>query len=325
MNRAALKRNDSASERVLYMAMELSHKHWKLVFGDGMKRRQVTIEAEHRMELGEAIRKAKERFGLHQDAHTVSCYEAGRDGFWVHRYLVSVGIENQVVDSSSIETNRRGRRAKTDRLDGDRLLTMLVRYWGGERGLWSVVRVPSVEEEDARRGHREMERLRKERTAHRNRLRSLLVTQGIRLEPGRDFLKRLETLSLWDGCPLPAELKGELEREYTRLKMVEEQLRLLEKTRTERLKQADVKSLQGVAQLMLLRAMGPSSAWVLVMEFFGWRRFRNRRELASSAGLTGTPYASGESRRDQGIEPSRESTGPYDGDRARLVVAALSA
>ncbi|MGH8657306.1 MAG: transposase, partial [Gammaproteobacteria bacterium] len=129
----------------------------------------------------------------------------------------------------------------------------------------------------------------------------------------------------WDGCPLPAELKGELEREYTRLKMVEEQLRLLEKTRTERLKQADVKSLQGVAQLMLLRAMGPSSAWVLVMEFFGWRRFRNRRELASSAGLTGTPYASGESRRDQGIEPSRESTGPYDGDRARLVVAALSA
>ncbi|MGH8644608.1 MAG: hypothetical protein ACREX4_09180, partial [Gammaproteobacteria bacterium] len=97
MNRAALKRNDSASERVLYMAMELSHKHWKLVFGDGMKRRQVTIEAEHRMELGEAIRKAKERFGLHQDAHTVSCYEAGRDGFWVHRYLVSVGIENQVL------------------------------------------------------------------------------------------------------------------------------------------------------------------------------------------------------------------------------------
>ncbi|MGH8660037.1 MAG: IS110 family transposase, partial [Gammaproteobacteria bacterium] len=98
--------------------------------------------------------------------------------------------------------------------------------------------MPSVEEEDARRGHREMERLRKERTAHRNRLRSLLVTQGICLEPGRDFLKRLETLSLWDGCPLPAELKGELEREYTRLKMVEEQLRLLEKTRTERLKQA---------------------------------------------------------------------------------------
>ncbi len=178
---------------------------------------------------------------------------------------------------------------------------MLVRYWGGERGLWSVVRVPSVEEEDARRGHREMERLKKERTIHRNRLRSLLVTQGIRLEPGRDFPKRLERLSLWNSRPLPPELKGELEREYSRLKLVEEQLRLLEKTRAQRLEQGRAQSLRRVAQLMLLRAMGPSSAWVLVQEFFGWRRFRNRRELASLAGLTGTPYDSGASRRNQGI------------------------
>jgi transposase len=128
----------------------------------------------------------------------------------------------------AFETNRRERRAKTDRLDGVKLLTMLMRYWAGERGLWSVVRVPNVEEEDARRLHRELGSLKKERTRHRNRIRDLLVAQGLRLEAHRDFLERLETLTLWDGTSLPAELKGELEREYRRLSMVEEQLRALE-------------------------------------------------------------------------------------------------
>lgn len=231
----------------------------------------------------------------------VSCYEAGRDGFWLHRYLVSLGIENQVVDSSSIETNRRERRAKTDRLDGVKLLTMLMRYWAGERGLWSVVRVPNVEEEDARRLHRELGSLKKERTRHRNRIRDLLVAQGLRLEPHRDFLQRLETLTLWDGTSLPAELKGELEREYRRLSMVEEQLRALEQTRTERITHADSHPLRQVVRLMGLRAIGPNCAWLLVMEFFAWRGFRNRRELGACAGLTGTPYDSGGSKRDQGI------------------------
>lgn len=302
MNRVTLQSNDNAVEQVLYIAMELSDKHWKLVFSDGgEKRRHETIEAGHRIELVEAIKKAKEKFGLSPEAKVVSCYEAGRDGFWLHRYLVSLGIENQVVDSSSIETNRRKRRAKTDRIDGVKLLTMLIRYWGGERGLWSVVRVPSVEDEEGRRLHRELASLQKERTRHRNRIRSLLVAQGLRLEPNGDFLKRLEVLTLWDGTPLPAELKGELEREYQRLRLVEEQRRALEKTRKRRLGQADSARLQGVVQLMGLRAIGPNCAWLLVMEFFAWRGFRNRRELGACAGLTGTPYDSGSSKRDQGI------------------------
>jgi transposase len=302
MNRVTLQSNDNAVEQVLYIAMELSDKHWKLVFSDGgEKRRHETIEAGHRIELVEAIKKAKEKFGLSPEAKVVSCYEAGRDGFWLHRYLVSLGIENQVVDSSSIETNRRKRRAKTDRIDGVKLLTMLMRYWGGERGLWSVVRVPSVEDEEGRRLHRELASLQKERTRHRNRIRSLLVAQGLRLEPNGDFLKRLEVLTLWDGTPLPAELKGELEREYQRLRLVEEQRRALEKTRKRRLGQADSARLQGVVQLMGLRAIGPNCAWLLVMEFFAWRGFRNRRELGACAGLTGTPYDSGSSKRDQGI------------------------
>ena len=154
--RVTLQSNDNAAEGVLYMAMELGDKRWKLVFSDGgAKRRHETVEAGRRTQLVEAIGKAKANFHLPPEARVVSCYEAGRDGFWLHRYLVSLGIENQVVDSSSIETNRRERRVKTDRLDGVKLLTMLMRYWAGERGLWSVVRVPNVEEEDARRLHRE--------------------------------------------------------------------------------------------------------------------------------------------------------------------------
>ena len=302
MNRVALQSKDNAGEQKLYMAMELSDKCWKLVFSDGGdKRRHETMEAGHRMELVEAIRKAKEKFDLSSEAKVVSCYEAGRDGFWLHRYLVTLGVDNQVVDSSSIETNRRKRRAKTDRIDGVKLLTMLMRYWGGERGLWSVVRVPSVEDEEGRRLHRELAPLNKERTRHRNRIRGLLVAQGLRLEPKGDFLQRLEALTLWDGAPLPLELKGELEREYQRLRLVEAQRRALENTRKSRLRQADTASVQRVVQLMGLRAIGPNCAWLLVMEFFAWREFRNRRQLGACAGLTGTPYDSGASKRDQGI------------------------
>lgn len=302
MNRVALQSKDNTVEQKLYMAMELSDKCWKLVFSDGgEKRRHETMEAGHRIELVEAIRKAKEKFGLSPEVGVVSCYEAGRDGFWLHRYLVSLGIENQVVDSSSIETNRRKRRAKTDRIDGVKLLTMLMRYWSGERGLWSVVRVPSVEHEEGRRLHRELATLNKERTRHRNRIRGLLVAQGLRLEPKGDFLQRLEALILWDGAPLPLELKGELEREYQRLRLVEAQRRALEKTRKSRLRQADTASVQRVVQLMGLRSIGPNCAWLLVMEFFAWRGFRNRRQLGACAGLTGTPYDSGSSKRDQGI------------------------
>ena len=302
MNRVALQSKDNAGEQKLYMAMELSDKCWKLVFSDGGdKRRHETMEAGHRMELVEAIRKAKEKFDLSSEAKVVSCYEAGRDGFWLHRYLVTLGVDNQVVDSSSIETNRRKRRAKTDRIDGVKLVTMLMRYWGGERGLWSVVRVPSVEDEEGRRLHRELASLNKERTRHRNRIRGLLVAQGLRLEPKGDFLQRLEALTLWDGAPLPLELKGELEREYQRLRLVEAQRRALENTRKSRLRQADTASVQRVVQLMGLRAIGPNCAWLLVMEFFAWREFRNRRQLGACAGLTGTPYDSGASKRDQGI------------------------
>src|SRR3989337_881001 len=165
MNPAALRNEDTASAPVLYMALELSNKSWRLVFGDGTKRRQGSVPAADLAKLACAVAKAKEHFKMPASARVVSCYEAGRDGFWLHRHLVSIGIENQVVDAASIEVSRRLRHVKTDRLDGDRLLAKLIRHHAGERGGWSVVRVPRIEEKDARHLHRELERLKRERLA----------------------------------------------------------------------------------------------------------------------------------------------------------------
>jgi transposase len=283
------------------MALELSNKSWRLAFGDGAKRRQVSVPAADLAKLGCAVAKAKEHFGMPGSARVVSCYEAGRDGFWLHRHLRSVGIENQVIDAASIEMNRRLRHVKTDRLDGERLLAKLIRHHAGERGGWSVVRAPSVDEEDARRLHRELERLKRERLAHRVRIQSLLLVQGIRVMSKDAANLPLETLTPWDGRPLPGELRCELEREVERLGLVERQIATLEAQRRERLREPKTDAERSIVQLMSLGAIGPTSAWLLVMEFFGWRRFRNRREVAALAGLASTPYNSGESERDQGI------------------------
>ena len=140
-------------------------------------------------------------------ARVLSCYEAGRDGFWLHRHLRSIGIENKVIDAASIDVSRRLRHVKTDRLDGERLLAKLIRHHTGERDGWSVVRVPSIEVEDARRLHRELERMKRERLAHRVRMQSLLVIHGIRLKVKSSL--RFGELTLWDKRPLPVELKAE--------------------------------------------------------------------------------------------------------------------
>jgi len=183
--------NSTKNDR-LYIAFDLSNAKWKLAFGNGIKKRHKTIPAGDLPGLMEEIAKAKHRFKMGDDVQIYSCYEAGRDGFWIHRFLESEGIHSVVVDSSSIEANRRFRRAKSDRIDADKLLTMLIRYINGEQKLWSVLHIPTVEQEDVRRLDREIERLKKERTAHTNRIRSLLVLHGIQLGVGRFFLKRLE-------------------------------------------------------------------------------------------------------------------------------------
>jgi transposase len=287
------------------MAMELSKGKWKLAFSDGVSNPSLhNVDAGDRKGVLGRIEKAKRRFKLGDEVRVVSCYEAGRDGFWIDRWLKSEGIENLVVDSSSIEVSRRQRRAKTDGLDARKLLVMLVRYVGGEQDTWAVVRVPTEEEEDGRRLHREIDRLKGERTQHTNRIRSLLALQGIEVVGTigkRGWAEEVEALRCWDGSELPPGMKAEVVRESERLATVREQIRGLEREQSEAVKEPEDEATKKVAQLMLLNGIGMQSSWLFVHEMFGWREFRNGREVGSYAGLTGTPYDSGESEREQGI------------------------
>jgi transposase len=302
--------------------MELSNKEWKLGFGTGGNPRIRSIPARDMIALSKEIAMAKLKLGLLQDAKVVSCYEAGREGFWIHRCLTGKEIGNIVVDSSSIEVNRRKRRAKTDKVDVQKLYRQLIRHERGEKGVWSVVRVPSVTDEDERRMHRERGRLQQEITAHSNRIRSLLILHGIEMEVGRHFVKDLEGCKPLDGTSLGPGLKSELLREYERWSLGTRQLKEIDKERTERIKAArksvkeSLKQVEGetrlskapkeldkasqVAALMLLCGIGDNSAWPLIHEFF-FRRFRNRREVGSAAGLCGMPYDSGDKTHEQGI------------------------
>jgi len=292
-----LQGKDTAIKRELYMSFELSDKLWKVTASDGVRGpSRYTVEAGDTAAVAECVRKAKQRCKLEPPAEVRSCYEAGRDGWWLHRWLIGQGIDNIVVDSSSIEVNRRARRAKTDRLDGDKLLVMLLRHHAGER-VWSVLHEPTAADEDARRAHRELERLMHERIAHTNRIGALLVLHNLRPQliiGGRDWA------AWWErhGPQVPPMLRAEIERENARLALVRQHIRTLEAARHQEL--ADGKQ-PLVAQLTQLRAIGPKGAWVLVKELFGWRRFANRRELAGCLGLVPTPYASGDSQIDQGI------------------------
>jgi transposase len=303
----------------LYMAFELGEAHWKLGFtvGLGQNPRRRTIGGRNLVALRHEIKLAKRRFHLPETAPVRSCYEAGREGFWLHRHLTAEGVANLVVDSASIEVSRRKKRPKTDRLDVGKLLTMQVRYHLGEDKVWSVLHVPSVEMEDSRQLHRELGTVKADRKRSINRIKGLLATQGIRLTVGRRFLKDLPQARLWDESPLPPGLQARLLREYTRLQFLQEQIKAVEAERLELLQREDDPVMEKVRQLMRLKGIGIESAWVLVMEFFGWRNLRNRREVGALAGLTPTPYASGDSAREQGISKAGN-------ERVRALVVELA-
>lgn len=287
----------------LYIALELSNSTWKIAFGNGYKVRMKSIMARDVERFLAEIERAKRHFGMGEDVSLESCYEAGRDGFWIHRYLTRNGISNRVVDSSSIEVNRRYRRAKTDRIDAGKLLSMLIRYINGEVKLWSVLHIPDEQEEDDRRLNREAERLKKECTAHTNRIKSLLVLHGITLPIRKTFKADLEWVRRWNGKELPQGIKAEILREYRRYLLAKEHLAELEKSKEEILRKAGDCG-QQVEMLQKLKGIGPVSSWILVFEFFGWRRFKNVKEVGAAAGLVPMPYASGGMVREQGISKS---------------------
>lgn len=292
------------SEQALYVAFELSLRTWKLgiTVGFGQKARERNLPAGDLTALMEEIRLAKKRFGLSPSIPVYSCYEAGRDGFWIHRALLEMGLVNVVVDPSSIEVPRRKRRAKTDRLDVHKLLKLLIRYRMGETKVWSVVRVPSVEDEDNRHLHRELIALKRERTSHINRIKGLLATVGVRLKPRwRNFAEQLEQVHLWDGSRLPPAVHCRLLREHERLLCVQRQISELQADRAESLQECTSPQVTKARKLTALRGIGANCAWLLAMEFFAWRTLDNRRQVGALAGLTPTPHSSGDMGREQGI------------------------
>jgi transposase len=293
----------SAFEPILYLSFELSDVNWKLGFttGTGRRPRQRNIKARDLDALEEEVRRAKKRFDLPETTQVVSCYEAGRDGFWLHRYLVEQGIENLVVDSSSIQVNRRARQAKTDGMDVEKLVSQLIRYRSGERDVWSVLHVPSVEEEDNRQLHRELKTLKKDQTRHINRIKSYLVGQGIRMKIKKEFLKEIEGVRKWDSSQLPESLKARLRREYRRLQLVQVQIKDLEQERVEAIRHSEEESVKTVRNLLKLKGIGLNASWLFGMEFFSWRTFNNRKEVGSLSGLVPMPHQSGDSYREKGI------------------------
>ena len=290
----------------LYVALELGSS-WKVgsTIGRSQRARIKTIPAGDTFQLQEEIKQAKARFHLPPDCPVVCCYEIGRDGFWLHRYLVEHGIDNIVVDPASIEVNRRKRRAKTDRLDAESLLKLLIRFHDQEQGVLRAVRVPSPEVEDQRQIERELLTLKKEQTQHRNRIRSLLVTVGIyTFELKSSFLRDIKQLRDYRGDQLTRELRDRLQREFTRLRVVVRQIRALEKRRAGLIKHGTGRAAEQTRRLMSLQGIGATSAWLWVTELFSWRELKNRRQVGAIMGLTPTPYSSGSGEREQGISKS---------------------
>jgi transposase len=306
----------------VHVVFELSKAKWKLgVLLPGDEKPSIyTIDGGDLKALAgllAAARTKAERSG--KPVRVLSCYEAGLDGHWLHRWLTQQGVISHVVDPSSIEVNRRARRAKTDRIDVNKLMRAFVAYLRGEPQVCSMLHVPSVEDEDRKRRTRERERLQKERTAHSNRIKGLLFGQGIRnvmpLKGG--FIKSLEAMRTGDDRELPPRLKQEIVSEHKRLMLVHKQLVALEATSEGELRHAPRGSPAAKINLLVdLKSIGAICAQPLVNEVF-YRSFDNRRQVGSYFGLTGTPYSSGTISREQGI--SKAGNG-----RARKVAVELA-
>ena len=287
----------------LYVAFELGSTKWTLGFttAPAQRARVRVMAAGDLRALERELLQAKVRFGLALEAPVRSCYEAGRDGFWLHRWLLTHGVENVVVDSSSIEVNRKFRRAKTDRLDVRKLLTLLLRWTAGERKAWSVVHVPSPAAENDRQLTRELEAVHDDRTRVRNRIHGLLATQGVRLPVDRRFETTLAAVQTGDGRPFPPALRERLLREWAHLQTIETRLARLETTRAERIAHGTDHVAQVARRLLTMRGVGEASAATFSAELFGTRTFQNPRQLGALTGLVPVPYRSDQRVADQGI------------------------
>jgi transposase len=290
----------------IFVAIELSQKSWLVTLHspdrDRLSRHK--LEGGDPAELLRLIEKVRARAmdKLGSAPRVVSCYEAGYDGYWPHRLLLAAGIENFIFDPASIAVEQRSRRAKTDRIDGELLVRTLMAYLRGEPRVVRIVRVPSVEQEDARRASRERERLVEEQTAHINRIKALLRLLGMPVGSlrRRNWLAWLEQQRDWQGQPLPAHLMAEVKREHARLMLVRDQLAALEQAQAADAARAPASIAERRDLLQRLKALGPAFSTTLASELF-YKDFRNRREVASYCGLAPSPWQSGGIDREQGI------------------------
>src|SRR2546422_7473085 len=290
------------NESTLYVAFELSKKEWKLAMtsGFGVAPWLRTVVTGDWRAVESALRQGRMRLGVPAAAPVVSCYEAGRDGFWIHRALTQLGIANRVVDSASIEVNRRKRRTKTDRVDALKLVAMLVRVCLGEKHVWREVRGPSVADEAARQVSRERTALTQEQTRLRNQINSYLATWGCVVSArARRGPRWWTTVRDWTAAPLPLEVQARIARSEARLAVVAEQIAMIETQQRAATRAAQPDSALG--RLVQLKSIATTSAAVLLGEGLVWRDFQNRRQIGGLLGFAPTKYDSGESTRDQGI------------------------
>ncbi len=291
------------------LAIELSKKSWIVAVNAPLSDKvgRHTLRAGDWKGLLDLITRIRTRVieALNRPVEVISCYEAGYDGFWLHRVLEAHGVRNYVIDPASLQVDRRARRVKTDKIDLGRLVRSLMAYLRGEPKVWSVVRVPSVAEEDDRRLHRERNRLINERVQHVNRIEGLCAVHGIYdyepLRPNR--LARLEQLRAADGCELPPRFKAEIMRELQRLGLVLNMIKTLEEERdaiASAGKSSTHANAKKIQDLIRLKSVGPEIGTTLVGEVF-YRQFNNRQQLGSYVGLTPSHLQSGSSSRDQGI------------------------
>ncbi|MCW2242061.1 transposase [Azospirillum canadense] len=293
-------------DSTIYLALELSRSTWLAA----MRLPGATKSVLHRIAAGDTAallafittQRARVEARLGASVAVVSCFEAGRDGFWLHRLLLANGVNNHVVEPTSILVNRRARRAKTDRLDAEGLLRVLAAYHRGDHQVCSVLHVPSPAEEDAKRPHREREHLVQERVRIENRIAALLATQGIQKRPSlRSWTDDLAALRTGDGRELPPHLCAELDRLRRRLVLTMELIREIEAERTTALAASPSDPTQRkMAALARIRGIGDNFAAVLTREVF-YRGFGNRRQLASYVGIAPMPHQSGAMDRDRRI------------------------
>ncbi|CCD87663.1 transposase IS116/IS110/IS902 [Bradyrhizobium sp. ORS 285] len=297
----------AANIGTIFAAIELSQKTWLITVHspDQGRMSRYKLEGGDHAGLLALIAKIRVRAAqkLGSEPRVASCYEAGYDGFWLHRLLVAAGIDNLVFDPASIAVEQRARRAKTDRIDGELLLRTLMAHLRGEPRVVRIVRVPTVEQEDARRISRERDRLVTEQTAHTNRIKALLRLSGLQVgnPRRRNWLTWLEQQRDWQDQPLPPHVMAEVKREHARLMLVREQLAALEQSQdTTQASAVPARMATRREQLQRLKGVGPAFATTLAGELF-YKEFRNRREVASYCGLTPSPWKSGGIDREQGI------------------------